>query len=106
MVSFPQLGIRLIQLLWTIIITGLVGNVIATATAGNPSSINFAIFVAVFSWLVILFALVGVFIEAFAVPIALLVLDGLATLFTLIAGIVLAAKVGEISAHISAVDLN
>lgn len=89
----------------------LIGNVIAMAFAGNPSSINFAMFVAAYSMLVVLFGLAGVFIEALAMPLILLITDGIATLLTFIAGVVLAAKLGahscssevsrELSAHMT-----
>lgn len=92
MVSFPQVILRGSQFLWTLLITALIGNVIAEAFAGNPSSINYAIFVAVFSWLVLMFGLASAFVESLAIPIVQIVADGLAALLTLIAGIVLAAK--------------
>lgn len=39
------------------------------------------------------------FVEAIAIPIALLILDAFATLFTFIAGVVLAAKLGAHSCN-------
>jgi len=92
MVSVVQLFLRSSQFLWTLLITALIGNVIADAFAGNPSSINYAIFVAVFSWLVILYGLAAAFMETLANPIILGALDALAAIFTFIAGVVLAAK--------------
>jgi len=89
-----QIGLRSLQFLFTLLITALVGNVIAEAITGNASAINYAIFVAVFSWIVLLYGFAAVFVESIAIPIALAVLDGLATLFTFIAGVVLAAKLG------------
>jgi hypothetical protein len=92
MVQKSQLGLRASQFLWTLLITALVGNVIATAFAGNPSSINYAIFVAVFSWIVLLIGLAAAWMElSDIIPI---VLDALATIFTFVAGVVLAAKLG------------
>lgn len=70
----------------------LIGNVIADAFAGNPSSINYAIFTSVFCMLVALFGFAGAFVESLAIPIVAIVADGLAMLFSVIAGIVLAAK--------------
>ncbi len=87
-------GLRLIQFLWTLLITALIGNVIADAFGGNPSAINYAMFVAVYCWLVLLYGLAAAFMESLLIPIALLVGDGLAVLFTFIAGVVLAAKLG------------
>jgi hypothetical protein len=92
MVSLGQVVLRALQFLWTILITALIGNVIAEAFAGNPASINYAIFVAVFSWVVLIYGFAAAFVESLAVPVALIVLDGLATIFTFIAGVVLAAK--------------
>jgi len=70
----------------------LIGNVIAEAFSGNPSSVNYAIFVSVFSMLVVLFGIAGAFVESLAIPVVLMAADALAALFSLIAGIVLAAK--------------
>jgi len=89
-----QIALRSLQFLWTLLITALVGNVIADAFSGNSSSINFAIFVAVLSWVVLLYGFAAAFVEALAMPIVLLAMDGVAVLFTFIAGVVLAAKLG------------
>lgn len=89
-----QIVFRSLQFLWTLLTTALIGNVIASAFAGNPSSINYAIFVSVFSWIVLLYGLVAAFAEGLAVPVVLWALDGLAAIFTFIAGVVLAAKLG------------
>ena len=92
--SIVQIILRSLQLLWTFLITALVGNAIAEAFAGNPSSVNYAIFVAVFSWLVLFFGFAAAFISSLAIPMVLFALDGLAALLTFIAGVVLAAKLG------------
>jgi hypothetical protein len=92
MVSIPQLFLRGSQFLWTLLITALIGNVIAEAFAGNPSSINYAMFAAAFSWVVLLYGLAAAFVEGLAITIVLAVMDVLAVLFTFIAGVVLAAK--------------
>jgi len=91
MVAMVQTVLRALQFLWTLLITALIGNVIAEAFAGNAATINYSIFVAVFSWLVLFYGLAASFMESLAIPIVLLVLDGLAALFTLAAGIALAA---------------
>lgn len=92
MVQKSQLGLRASQFLWTFLITALVGNVIATAFAGNTSSINYAIFVAVFSWIVLLLGFAAAWMEQS--NIILVALDALAVILTFIAGVVLAAKLG------------
>lgn len=94
MANWAQVGLRALQFIMTLLITALIGNVIAEAFAGNSSSINYALFVAVFSWLVLFFGLAAAFVDSIAIPIALLALDSLAALFTFIAGVVLAAKLG------------
>jgi fucose 4-O-acetylase-like acetyltransferase len=92
MVKFAQVILRGSQFIWTLFITALIGNVIAEAFAGNPSSINYAIFVAVFSWISLLLGLVAAFMDM-ENPI-LIGLDAFAAGFTFIAGVVLAAKLG------------
>ena len=94
MVSFPQILLRGSQFLWTLLITALIGNVIASAFAGNPSSINYAIFVAVFSWIAMFYGFAAAFMDSLAIPVVLIAMDVLAALFTFIAGVVLAAKLG------------
>ena len=84
--------LRLLQLLWTLLVTALIGNVIASNINGHEAAINFSMFVAVLSWLAVLYGLVATFVESIAIPVALMALDGAATLFTFIAGVVLAAK--------------
>lgn len=84
--------LRALQLLWTLLVTALIGNVIASNHTGHEAAINFSMFVAVLSWLAALYGLVASVIESIAIPVALMALDGLATLFTFIAGVVLAAK--------------
>ncbi len=51
-------------------------------------------FVAVFSWLVVLYGLAAAFFSSLMIPIIALGLDFAAMLFTFIAGVVLAAKLG------------
>lgn len=92
--QLSQLILRIIQLVFLIIITGLIGNVIASAFAGNPGYINYAIFVCVFGFLNVLYGLAAAFMDALAIPFVLGVFDLLTTLFTFIAGVVLAAKLG------------
>lgn len=92
-----NMGLRGLGLLWTLLITALIGNVIANnnnATTSAESAVNFTMFVAVLSWLALLYGLAASFMSSLARPIIMLPLDGLATLFTFIAAIVLAAKLG------------
>jgi len=88
--------LRGLQLLWTLLLTALIGNVIATSFY-STAAVNFAMFVIVVSWLVAIFGLATHFVDRLAIPMALLVADSTATLFTLLGGIVLAAKLGVVN---------
>lgn len=92
MVSLSQVFLRAIQFVFTLIITALVGNALDNIFTGSPASINYAMFAAAFSWIVLLYGLVAAFIESLAWPFVLIILDGLATLFTFVAAVVLAAR--------------
>jgi len=94
MVSIPLLALRGLQIFLTILVTALVGNAIHDAVGGNPSEVNYSIFVAVFLWLVLIYTTLAGVLESVAVPLAVMVLDVLAVLFTFIAGVVLAAGLG------------
>jgi len=71
----------------------LIGNMIQDAFAGNPSIVNYCMFLAVFSMLSLIYLFAATFNEAFAIhPMLMLVVDALNTLFFLIGGIALAAE--------------
>ena len=73
----------------------LVGNMIQQAIGGNPSIVNYAMFVAVFSMLTLLYQIAATLNEGFVVlPVLPLVCDALNTLFFLVGGIALAAYLG------------
>lgn len=91
MVALSQVALRGVQFLFTLIITALIGNVIDDFS-GSPASVNFAMFVAALSWIVLLYGLVAAFVESLAIPFILMILDTLAMLFTFIAAIVLSAR--------------
>lgn len=55
---------------------------------------NWAMFVAVFSMIVVFYGMAAAFVESLAQPMILGAMDGLATLFNFIAGVVLAARLG------------
>lgn len=59
----------------------LVGNMIATAVAGNPSIVNYDMFVAVFGMLSLFYLIPTTWKDDLAVPIVTLALDALNTLF-------------------------
>lgn len=80
------------QFLLLLLILAITGNIIHDAKAGNPSIINYTMFVAVFGMLSLFYLIAGTINEAFAIaPVFMLVADALNTLFTLIGGIALAA---------------
>lgn len=92
--EFFQLGLRALQLLWIVILTALLGNVIATANHGalvSRAGVNFSMFVTVLAWLGAIYGLAVAFVESLAIPMAVMVADGLVVLFTFIDAIVLAA---------------
>lgn len=98
--SFINLILRGLQFLWALLTIALIGNVIDNNRTGSESAINYAMFSVIIAWLALLLGLAGAFVSAFSEGIfgwAALALDAAATLFTLIAGIVLAAKLHSVS---------
>ncbi|KAK2003233.1 hypothetical protein LX36DRAFT_156076 [Colletotrichum falcatum] len=92
--------VRGLQILWVLLVTALIGNVIALNinSAGSAmAAINFSMFVAVVCWLASLYGLAAAFVSAIAIPIVLLALDGAAVLFTFIDAIVLSAKLRAVN---------
>ena len=79
----------------TILVLALVGNMIAAAFGGNPSVINYDMFVAVFAILSLIYLTVIAFNDSFVghglVPI---ILDLLNTLFWFCAAVAMAAELG------------
>lgn len=92
MASLVQYALRISQFIWTLLTLSLIGSVIAGAFAGNDSAINYAMFVSVFSMLVVIWGFLAAWNDSFTVGPFLVIADGLATLFTFIAGVVLAAR--------------
>ncbi|KAM7183689.1 Marvel domain containing protein [Naviculisporaceae sp. PSN 640] len=92
--------LRAVQLLLIVILTALIGNVIATnvnAAGSATAAINFSMFVIVLAWLASILGLTATFVERLAIPVALVTMDAAATLFTFIDAIVLAAKLGAVN---------
>lgn len=69
----------------------LIGNMIATAFAGNPSIVNYDMFVSVFGMLSLFYLLPAAFSERLSTPIVAITLDVLNTIFFLCAAIATAA---------------
>jgi hypothetical protein len=86
-------GLYGLAFFWTFLLTALIGNVISDASLATPSSVNYGMFATVFSWITVIAGFIGCF--AAVIPdIAQLAIDGVATLFIFIAGVVYAAKLG------------
>lgn len=90
-----QVGLRALQLLWVVLLTALLGNVIATRNNGffvSAPGVNFSMFVTVLAWLATIYGLAVAFVESIAVPIVVLAADAAVVLFSFISAIVLAAS--------------
>lgn len=90
-----QLGLRSLQLFWIILLTALLGNVIATAHNSvlvANSAVNYSMFVTVLAWLAALYGLALALVSSLAIPIVVLAIDAAVVLFSFIAAIVLAAE--------------
>lgn len=89
-----QIGLRALQLLWIILLTALLGNIIATAHNNalvSNAAVNFSLFVTVLAWLATLYGLALAFVTSLAIPIVVLAADAAVVLFSFISAIVLAA---------------
>jgi hypothetical protein len=86
------LGLRALEFLFTLLVVALVGHVVSQAFAGNPASVNYAMFAGVFSLLTLFYLIPATWNESIAGhPLAPVVVDLLNVIFTLTAGIGLAA---------------
>ncbi|TLD29296.1 hypothetical protein PspLS_03494 [Pyricularia sp. CBS 133598] len=87
--------LRLLEILWTLLTTALIGNVIAlniNAAGSASAAVNYTMFTCVVAWIAALYGLVTNYVDNILVPIVSFALDGAATLFTFIAAVVLSAK--------------
>ncbi|KAI9753338.1 MAG: hypothetical protein M4579_005196 [Chaenotheca gracillima] len=90
--GMANIVLRGFQFLWTLLILAIVGNMIASAFGGNPSIINYDMFVAVFSMLSLFYLIPTTFRDSFIVhPMIMVAVDALNALFFLIGGIAMAA---------------
>lgn len=95
-----SIALRALAFLWTLLITALIGNVIASninAAGSASAAVNFTMFVAALSWVAVLYGLAANFITALLVPLIMIPLDALAVIFTFISAIVLAAKLRAVN---------
>lgn len=86
--------LRAVQFLWILLITALIGNVIARNINGPMATVNFTMFTAAWSWITWIYGLAACFMASLAIPIIMLPLEGLAVLLTFINAIVLSARLG------------
>jgi len=95
MASIINLALRGLQFFFTLLILAIDGNIIAEASKGNPSIINYVIFVAVFGMLSLIYLITATIKEDFAIaPMFMVIADAINTLLFLIGGIALAAYLG------------
>ncbi|KAF2274720.1 uncharacterized protein EI97DRAFT_451520 [Westerdykella ornata] len=80
---------RIWEFICTIIIMSLIGNMIATAFAGNPSAVNYAMFVSAFGMASLLYLIPAAIIERLQFPPLSSVLDGLNVIFWFCAAVAL-----------------
>jgi hypothetical protein len=90
-----NLALRGLEFVFTLIIMALVGNMIAEAFAGNPSIINYDMFVAVFGMLSLFYLIATAFNDSFTGhPILPLALDALNAIFFFCGAVAMAAELG------------
>jgi len=88
-----NLALRAFEFFWTLLIMALVGNMIASAFSGNPSIVNYDMFIAVITMLALFYLIAVDFNEGFAGHPALpLALDLILTLFWFCGAVAMAAE--------------
>ncbi|KAL3460774.1 marvel domain-containing protein [Aspergillus heterothallicus] len=88
-----QIALRIWQFVWTLLVMALIGNMIAESFAGNPATVNYAMFVAAFSMFTLFYLIPASINLDWAIhPIIMIVLDTLNTIFFFTSAIALAAK--------------
>ncbi|KAJ5555347.1 hypothetical protein N7535_007782 [Penicillium sp. DV-2018c] len=88
-----QLGLRASEWLWSLLVMALVGNMIAQSFAGDPATVNYAMFTAVFSMFTLFYLVPASFNIDWAIhPIILIVVDALNCIFFFTSAIALAAR--------------
>ena len=93
-------GLRGLQILWCLLLTALIGNVIALSVRASTSAtaaINFSMFVIVAAWLASVYGLLTRFFPPLENPNIALPADAAGALLTFIDGIVLSAKLGVVN---------
>jgi len=85
---------RGLEFFWALLIMALVGNMIATSRAGDPSIVNYTMFVAVFSMLSLFYLVPAAIKDGLGVPVAMIALDVLNAIFYFCGAVALAAYLG------------
>ncbi|KAK7413527.1 hypothetical protein QQX98_007605 [Neonectria punicea] len=94
-INLVKMILRCVALLITLLLTAMIGNVIATNIDGVGSAtaaINFIMFVTVVSWIVCIVGIGAFFASVLANPMIQTPLDGAAVLFAFIGAIAVSAK--------------
>ncbi|PSN73672.1 hypothetical protein BS50DRAFT_597151 [Corynespora cassiicola Philippines] len=90
-----NLALRGWQFFCALIVMALIGNMIATAYAGNPSIVNYDMFVSVFGMLSLLYLIpTATFLDSFSFPVVNIALDVLNAIFWFCAAVATAAYLG------------
>jgi len=91
-IAMVNVAVRATQFLWALLIMSLVGNMIATSFAGNPSIVNYDMFVAVFSMLSLFYLIPATIKESFMVhPMLMIALDAINVLLYFCGAVAMAA---------------
>jgi len=88
-----NLGLRGFEFIWTLLIMSLVGDMISSAYSGNPSLVNYDMFVAVFGMLSLFYLIPATVKESFqGHPLLMVVLDTLNAIFFFCGAVAMAAR--------------
>ncbi|KAG9515236.1 hypothetical protein E4T50_12510 [Aureobasidium sp. EXF-12298] len=94
-VKILNLAMRAFQFIWALLIMSLVGNMIATAYSGNPSIVNYDMFVSVFAMLSLFYLIPASIKESFMIhPLLVVGLDVLNAIFYFCGGVAMASYLG------------
>ncbi|THY50570.1 hypothetical protein D6C99_04745 [Aureobasidium pullulans] len=90
-----NLAMRGLQFVWALLIMSLIGNMIATSYSGNPSIVNYSMFVSVFSMLSLLYLIPASIKESFMIhPLLVVGLDVLNAIFYFCGAVAMSAYLG------------
>ncbi|KAI9797572.1 MAG: hypothetical protein M1835_007836 [Candelina submexicana] len=88
-----NLALRGLQFLWALLIIALVGNMIHDAIGGNPSIVNYSIFVGVFAMLSLIYLIAGSVSEGLSGhPLGMVIVDAINTLLFFCGAVALSAQ--------------